>query len=133
MYKLIEVVRTMILDSRNRVLFLQRVLNAKSSPGFFCLPGGKIEKNQTIEQAVRAEVFQETNLNLLDLKPFSYEHGQNTYETNYFHYYFTARPSGVLKLNHDSSGFGGFNLEELTDYDIAFGNREMVQKYFQEL
>lgn len=133
MHKLIEVVRTMILDSRDRVLFLQRDLDAKSSPGFFCLPGGKVEKDQTIEQTIRAEVFQETNLNLLNLKPFSYESGQSIHKTSYFHYYFTARPSGMLTLSRDCLGFGWFNLEELTDYDIAFGNREMVQKYFQEL
>ena len=39
----------------------------------------------------------------------------------------------MLTLSRDCLGFGWFNLEELTDYDIAFGNREMVQKYFQEL
>lgn len=51
------------IEYREQVLFLHRSENV-SQPGTWAIPGGKIEKNETPEQAIRREIQEECQVAL---------------------------------------------------------------------
>lgn len=53
-------------------------LDKKSRDAFWCTPGGSIEANETIEEAIVRELFEETGLNIDDVQvgPFVW-HGKH--------------------------------------------------------
>lgn len=51
------------LDVQGKMLFLQRTLE-DTEPGSWGVPAGKLEKNETPEQAVRRELYEETGISL---------------------------------------------------------------------
>ena len=54
-------VRAIIVDDAAKVLVLRRPLGSTTAGGW-CLPGGKAEYGETLDQAVRREVLEETGL-----------------------------------------------------------------------
>ena len=60
-------VSTCIVKRKNKLLILQRPID-KMLGGLWEFPGGKIEKNESSENAVTREVFEETNLSIKNPK-----------------------------------------------------------------
>jgi len=62
---------TVALISCNKLLLLKRGDSAPWNPGKYCLPGGKLEKDETLIEGALRELYEETNikLNNLELKP----------------------------------------------------------------
>lgn len=75
-------VNVIIIDNRNSVLVLKRSSESKFSPNLWNLPGGKIENDESLKQAVIRETKEETNL---EVEP----------ENDYFSIYYY--PNGKLK------------------------------------
>lgn len=46
----------------NHILLLRRGSTAKWKAGMYCLPGGKLEKGETLKDAALRELFEETNI-----------------------------------------------------------------------
>jgi len=57
-------VNVIITDDKNRVLVLKRNLGVKDSPGLWDLPGGRIEENENLINAIVRETKEETNFNI---------------------------------------------------------------------
>lgn len=57
-------VNAIIKDSEGKILFLKRADDDDFEPGKFCLPGGKIEEGETLDQAVKREVKEESNITI---------------------------------------------------------------------
>lgn len=53
-----------LLVHENKVLLLKRNKSLKRYPGLYCTPGGKLEENESIEDAVLRELKEETGLQL---------------------------------------------------------------------
>jgi 8-oxo-dGTP pyrophosphatase MutT (NUDIX family) len=51
-----------IVRKGDRILFLQRAKNSKMEPGKLCLPGGHIDKGETVKQAAQRELKEEANI-----------------------------------------------------------------------
>jgi len=51
----------------DRVLLVQRA--RPPSPGLYAFPGGKVEKGETLEEAARRELQEETGLEAADFRP----------------------------------------------------------------
>ena len=68
----VTVVRLIICDTEGRVLLHQRK-NTDFSSGGWCLPGGKIDYDETIEQSVVNELKEETNLDCTTSKFLFYQ------------------------------------------------------------
>lgn len=58
-----EVVKCLIFDEQDKILLLRR-----SDVGEWDIPGGHVEKDESKEDAIEREVFEETNIRLLHLK-----------------------------------------------------------------
>ena len=123
-------VRAIIADPEGRILFLKRQ-NTRYSNGQWCLPGGKVEFGQTVEEAVVKEVAEETFLRCLDCRFLFYVDSlPNVENENHFiNFYFSCRTSGEVVLNEESADYAWVKTEEMGNYELAFGQREAVEKY----
>lgn len=124
------VVRVILENSDREILFLKRA--SKTGVNKWCLPGGKVDFGKTIEGTCIDELKQETDLGISDLKFFFYDEvlPSSIDEHHWISFYFTARYSGKIKLNNESSDFHWIFLNELEKYDIAFGHDKVIQRYF---
>ncbi|MGD9639331.1 MAG: (deoxy)nucleoside triphosphate pyrophosphohydrolase [Alphaproteobacteria bacterium] len=79
---LLLVVAGAIFDNNNRVLLAKRPIGSMMA-GLWEFPGGKIEPEETPEQALKRELFEELNIIVeeKDLKPLSF----TSYEYDKFH------------------------------------------------
>ena len=68
-------VNVIITDDKSRVLVLKRGPDANSSPNLWNFPGGNVENNETLQEAVKRETKEEINL---EIEP----------ENNYFSIYY---------------------------------------------
>lgn len=55
----------LIRDKQGRILVSQRSLNSKMYPGQWQIPGGKVEKKESCLKALKREVKEETNLEII--------------------------------------------------------------------
>lgn len=80
----IPVVAGIIINARQEILVAQRPAHA-SHPGFWEFPGGKIEFNETPQQALIREFHEEIGIQILDARPFmqvEYEYPNRTVKLN---------------------------------------------------
>ncbi|MBU2639538.1 MAG: NUDIX hydrolase [Nanoarchaeota archaeon] len=128
----IPVVRAILEDSEGRILLLRR--RGRVADGLWCLPGGKVNYNQTVERAVLEEVKEETRLGIDNLTFLFYQDGLPEGERGMhcIHLYFSGNPTGTLSLNGESSEAHWVSPDEFRNYPIAFGNDEAVIQYLSE-
>jgi 8-oxo-dGTP diphosphatase len=62
-----KVVAAIIFDEKGRVLVSQRALNAKLYPGKWQVPGGKVERGENYLDALKREVKEETDLEVVSI------------------------------------------------------------------
>ncbi len=55
-------VKTVIVNKEGKILLLKRAINDKTNPGAYDLPGGGLEKGETIELALKREIEEETGI-----------------------------------------------------------------------
>ncbi len=122
-------VRAIITDEQEQILFLRRQ-NTHYNNSQWCLPGGKVEFGQTVEEAVIREVAEETSLCCLGCRFLFYEDSLPNIENkdHYINFYFTCRTSGQVVLNDESAAFAWVRLEEMANYALVFGQREAVER-----
>lgn len=60
--------RAFILNSQNEVLFLKKNGAQKIAPNKWVLPGGAVERDETYEDALVRELFEEVNFKITNLK-----------------------------------------------------------------
>ena len=62
-----KVVAAVIFDKKGRILVSQRTLNAKLYPGKWQVPGGKVESGENYLEALKREVKEETDLEIVSI------------------------------------------------------------------
>lgn len=103
-----------LIRNDGRYLVLQRS-ESSSSSGKWCFPGGKIEQNETSEEAVLREISEETGLET-DIVRRS-----DTFETEAelgiwkIHPFLLKTYSRNVELNYEHSDFRWIEIKELED------------------
>lgn len=67
--KVPEFVGAIIQDKQGRILVSQRSLSSKMYPGQWQIPGGKVERNEDCLKALKREVKEETDLEVISVEP----------------------------------------------------------------
>ena len=127
----VPVVRLIISDQAGKVLLLRRARTAYGEGGW-CLPGGKVDYGETVEQAVSKELQEETALECENAR-FLFFQDSLPPEPGSMHcinFYFECSVSGPLTLNPESSEWAWIGPEELEKYDIVFRNDEALAYYW---
>ncbi|MGC1878856.1 MAG: NUDIX hydrolase [Rhabdochlamydiaceae bacterium] len=64
-------VKALIHNNAGKLLLLQlNTKEPKSTKGTWDIPGGRVQKNESLEAALRREVYEETGLHVVHMTPF---------------------------------------------------------------
>lgn len=129
----VPVVRLIIPDAQNRVLILKRA-HTEYLPGHWCLPGGKIDYGETVEQSIVKELREEISVQTTAVKFLFYQDSLPLApgKMHCINLYFECSIKGAIKLNEESSDFAWIGPAELGKYQLAFRNDLALQRYWQE-
>jgi 8-oxo-dGTP diphosphatase len=130
----LPVARVILVDDMESILFLKRPKEAYAG-GRWCLPGGKVDIGQTVQQAAVEETKQETNLDIYDVRFLFYQDRlPDTQDTIHaIQFYFAAKYEGILKRNRESTQSRWIPPGRMSEYDVAFKNDEAIKKYLSTL
>jgi mutator protein MutT len=129
----VPVVRLIIRNGRGEVLILRRAGTAHGQGGW-CLPGGKVDYGETVEQTVRKELREETDLECGQASFLFYQDSlpPQPGQMHCLNLYFECAVSGDVKLNPESSEWAWIGPDELDRYEIVFRNDEALRRYWDE-
>ncbi len=129
----IPVVRLIVKDDQGRVLILRRA-NSVHATGSWCLPGGKVDYGNTVEEAATRELEEETSLVCHSLRFLFYQDSlpPEPGEMHCINLYFECEASGNLVLNQESSEYAWIEPSDLKGYEIAFRNDLALLRYWEE-
>ncbi|MCG2829031.1 NUDIX domain-containing protein [Methanothermobacter sp. K4] len=111
-------VRAFIEDDNGRVLIIKRSENSKTNPSTWELPGGKIGTGESIEEALKREVREETGLEITPSEVMGVVE-QKFPIINAVHIIIRCRASGNVKLSHEHEGFAWVEPDGLPRYRLA--------------
>ncbi len=130
----VPTVRTILSDSEGRVLLLRRA-SGTTAGGGWCLPGGKVEYGETLAEAVRGEVREETGLDCTSMR-FLFCQDSPPAEAGGMHclnLYFECQWSGTVEINGESSEFAWVAADDLDRYAVVFRNDEALRRYWSTM
>ena len=129
----IPVVRLIVPDDQGRVLVLRRDRTGYAA-GEWCLPGGKIDYGDTVEESARRELSEETGLTATEMKFLFYQDGLplEVGEMHCINFYLECRCQGYITLNQESSEYALMRSEDFAQYPLAFRNDEGLLRYWRE-
>lgn len=110
---------TVAILHNNNVLLLKRGDSAPWMPGRFCLPGGKLELNETLEDGALREVMEETGIVLVreSLIPFLIRYKNNRTKIVFA----SMVSSDIVNLNWEHSDYRWVGFENIGNYKLVPG------------
>ena len=129
----VPVVRLIISKPPGRALILRRVAGTTAG-GPWCLPGGKIDYGDTVEQAAARELQEETNLRATSFRFLFYQDSLPPAPgaMHCINLYLECAVEGDLILNDESVEAAWIGPEDLPHFLIAFRNDEGLARYWAQ-
>ena len=119
-------VGAIVTDAQGRVLLIQR--GHPPSQGRWSVPGGRVERGETLAQALLRELAAETGL-MARLGPLA---EVIEYIDDSYHYvildYLMTDPLGELRAGEDATDARFVAMEDLADYPTTDGLLEVLQR-----
>lgn len=112
-------VRTLVLNSQNKILVLRRSLDDENVPGRVDFPGGGVDPGETLNAAALREVEEEAGI-VIDEQDLSLEYAFSVYDTEtdtvIVRLLFIARTnSDDIRLSHEHIAFWWRDLDEVEE------------------
>ena len=118
-----------IIEIEGKIVLIKR----ENPPFGWAIPGGFVDEGETVEDTVRREMKEETNLSLENLKQLHvYSDPARDPRGHTVSVVFTAVGVGEPKAQDDAVEIGLFTEYTLPD-DIAFDHRKILTDYFQRI
>ena len=113
-----------IITKNNKYFIAKRNKN-KHLGGFYEFPGGKQDKNETLQETVIREIKEELDVNVFVGDKLGEEHYKDEKINVHLHYFFCTIISGdiVLKEHEDSAWV---SKEEFKNYNFAEGDKDII-------
>jgi len=120
-----------IIIEGNKVLLTKRS-KVGIEKNKWCLPGGRIKKWESAEEAIRREIKEEIGYNIKETK-FLFYHDEFFRRLNLHALVlvFIIDLKGTEKLGWEVSESRLFNKNEIEKLDMAYTHREILNKFFK--
>jgi O-acetyl-ADP-ribose deacetylase (regulator of RNase III)/ADP-ribose pyrophosphatase YjhB (NUDIX family) len=106
------------------------VIERKNPPFGWALPGGFVDYGESLEEAVKREAKEETDLDLTELKQFhTYSEPDRDPRFHTIGTVFIAKGKGKPKAGDDAGGLKIINLSEVEGLDFAFDHKKILKDY----
>lgn len=117
-----------IIEIGNGIVVIKR-----SNPPFgWALPGGFVDYKESLEDAVKREVKEETGLDITELRQFhTYSDPDRDPRFHTIGTVFIVRAEGRHKAGDDAAGLKIVKLGEIENLDLAFDHKEIVRDYIK--
>ena len=117
-----------IIEIEDGIVVIQR-----SNPPFgFAIPGGFVDYGESLEDAVRREMKEETDLDLEDLRQFhTYSEPGRDPRFHAIATVFIAKAKGTPKAGDDAAGLKVIRLTEIAKLNFAFDHKKIIQDYIE--
>ena len=123
--KKIKVLCGLIFNSQNQLLITRR--GSGDFKGKWEFPGGKLEENETEEQCLKREIFEELNI---DINVYYFlmnnSHSYPTFTVELISYVSTVK-SGKIKLS-DHDKYEWIGIDRLKEFDFLDGDLPIIEK-----
>lgn len=115
-----------ILNDEGKVLLLKRGMTAPSFPGKWDLPGGHIHNDESKEEGLEREIYEETSLVIHNPKQMNYNQIPNQF------FYVIDDWEGDVELSFEHDDFAWVDLKtELEDYPCGPNYHKVLSHYAQ--
>lgn len=84
-------------------------------------PGGKVEPNETLQEALLREIYEELNVNINIHEKLAEERYKDNEINISLHYFLCTIKDGVINLN-EHEGMAWVNKENFNQYDFVAGD-----------
>jgi len=129
----VPVVRLIVPDASGRVLILRRAPDSTDG-GRWCLPGGKIDYGDTVEQAAIRELHEETSLRATHLRFLFYQDSLPPApgQMHCINLYLECSAEGEVMLNEESVEAAWISREDVPRFELSFRNDDGLARYWAE-
>jgi ADP-ribose pyrophosphatase YjhB (NUDIX family) len=119
-------VRAILKDDGGNILLVKNKYGVHA--GKWVLPGGKVEKNEITDEAIKREVREELNLVFEPTFVTYHQDIQSDPEKGFLTIFFAGNYSGTIsKLQTELSEYKFFTPEEIeASEEIGFGHKEVI-------
>lgn len=122
--------RTVTIDaliiSNNKILLIKRLVAPYK--GFWALPGGHVDFGETVEDAVKREVKEETSLTVKSLKLFGVYSSPKRHPKQAVAVSYIVDTKGNAKAGDDAEKLDFIPLDNLPE-NLAFDHEEIIGDY----
>ncbi|MFC1754322.1 NUDIX hydrolase [Thermoproteota archaeon] len=127
-------VRAIIENADEDILLLKRQ-NSKHGNRRWCLPGGTLDRSQTLDECCVEETETETGLSVIRIYPlFIHECPPRGGRVDHYlnHIYRVICKEGEVKVNKESSEGRYVHPRNMGHFNIAFGHDQAINMYLDE-
>ncbi len=117
---------SVIIRDGDKFLLVERANDP--GKGSFAFPGGKVEEGESLDAAIRRELFEETALDLIDAELFEVLQVSGASGHYLLHVYLARSYSGKPLAGDDASSFGWYSREEMQNLTMPQSVHDMVAK-----
>lgn len=128
--KLQSVVVTGVLIRQGKVLLVKRAANDRMFPGFWELPGGKVEFNEDAIDALKREFLEETGLNVTAGAPIrNFHYLSDDGMRHYLEFVFYVQSNDyAVRLSEEHEEYAWVSGKDLADYQITDDELKTLEK-----
>jgi len=113
-----EVVKS-VIQRNDKYLLIKRSPDSSFFASLWDFPGGKLEKDETLEQCVQRETEEETDFVVEPIKKVGdYVYKENNWPIH-FNVFSVKIISGEIKLGEDHTDYKWVSIEEIKNMDVA--------------
>ena len=126
-------VGALILNPEGNILLVKAPKHGER----YIIPGGHIEIGETIEEAVKREVKEETDLEVSDLEFIGLQEcifSPEYYKKKHFvfiDYACRAREADNVVLNNEGTAYGWFSFADALELPLGTTTRELIRRYMK--